>query len=823
MFVNETGEQLDDLIDVLLVLEREPDSAEELNEAFRLIHSIKGAAGMMGFDSIVLLTHHLESYFETLRTGLARLDTQRMNLVLRCTDFLRDCIGRLGVGEPLGEAGGLLAELAVLSEEQGEAVTARDHEPNVVEATSTATDTPPSGLGDASSSENSDVPPLDSGPEPGESLLTVHFEAGLALPDLKARLIIARLSQLGTIGLTRPTEDELETIEQLTRFDVLFTSDQPPDAIRSAVDIDGVESLELTEGATRLPTGEAATVAEREEDGPEEELASGVDIDDSVETLGGDETPETETPGEPAAADTTEATTETGSEDESDLPSEPAIDIAAEVPQDVAAESATPTTRGRSRPKSSETIRVDIDRLDNLLDLTGELVIGRARLAQVAGVVASDLQKRSVLNRAKDLIHGLSHTLEHFEPSSKNNDLKRSAEEARAALSLITEHNELWADVSRGFAQITEAIDQLTRVSDGLQHSVLETRMVPVGPLFNRFRRVVRDLSNECGKKVDLEVRGEKTELDKRMIDELGDPLVHLIRNAIDHGLESPEVRRQRGKPEGGTIFLEASHSGNHVFLSIRDDGGGIDVSRIKQRLDERGILDRATLEELTDDELLDYIWHPGFSTAEEVTDISGRGVGMDAVRTRIGDLNGSIDVESVAEEGTTFTVRLPLTLAIINCLLIRVRDVIFSLPIENVREIVNVPTESVVAVQDRQVIDVRSEFIPLIRIEDVFDWHAYQGARAESLPQDGSDGSATLDAVILRVGERVLALRVDKLLGSQDIVVKSISENFVPIRGLSGASILGDGTVCLMLDIASMIELARELKVREPVVGRTA
>ena len=822
MFVDETGEQLDELIDVLLVLEREPDSTEELNEAFRIIHSIKGSAGMMGFDSIVLLTHNLESYFETLRLGLARLDTQRMNLVLRCTDFLRECILRLGAGEPLEGAGDLLVEVAALGEDQGDAPVSPDH-PRVVEAPTTATDSPPSRPPDEASPGIVDVPPLDAGAAPGGYLLTAHFEADLSLPDLKARLIIARLSRLGTVVLTRPTEDELETIERFSRLDVLFRSDQPPDAIRSAVDIDGVTSLELADRATQVPTREAATVVEREENKPEEAPARGVEVDDSVQAGRADETPRTEMPSDSAAGVTSEVTTETRlrSEDERARPLQPVIDAIADVPPNAVATSATQTTRGGSRRKSSETMRVDVDRLDNLLNLTGELVIGRARLAQVAAVVASDLQKRSALNEARDLMHGLGHTLEHIEPLSDNKDLKQGVEEARAAASLITEQDELWTDVRRGFAQITEAIDQLTRISNSLQHSVLATRMVPVAPLFNRFKRVVRDLSDECGKKVDLDLRGEKTELDKRMIDELGDPLVHLIRNSIDHGLEYPEVRRQRGKPERGTIFLEASHSGNDVFLSIRDDGGGIDISRIRQRLDERGILDRATHEELTDHELMDYIWHPGFSTSSEVTDISGRGVGMDAVRTRIGDLNGSIDVDSVAGEGTTFTIRLPLTLAIINCLLIRVRDVIFSLPVENIREIVKVPMQSVVTVHNQHTIDVRSEFITLVSIEDVFDWHAYQEAVDVALPQDSSNGSATLNAMILRLGDRVLALRVDELLGSEDMVIKSLSENFVPIRGISGASILGDGTVSLMLDIASMIELAHEPKVKPSVAGQ--
>jgi two-component system chemotaxis sensor kinase CheA len=347
--------------------------------------------------------------------------------------------------------------------------------------------------------------------------------------------------------------------------------------------------------------------------------------------------------------------------------------------------------------------------------------------------------------------------------------------------------------------------------------------MVPVGPLFNRFQRVVRDVSTERGKKVNLSIRGEKTELDKRMIDELGDPMVHLVRNSIDHGIEPPDVRLSRGKSEAGTIFLEAIHSGNNVFISIRDDGGGIDVARIKERLADRGLLAQTTITGLSDEEALEYIWHPGFSTAPEVTDVSGRGVGMDAVRARISELNGTIDVESVPQQGTTFTIRLPLTLAIINSLLIRVRNVIFSIPIDDVREIVKISVADVVKLRDRQTIDVRGEFIPLIRITDVFDWSG-DGDTSSSLPESTlSSASDSIHAVILQVGDRAMALRVDELLGSQEIVIKSLSQNYAHIRGLSGASILGDGTVCLMLDVGTAIDLAVALKEREPEHDSTA
>ena len=420
------------------------------------------------------------------------------------------------------------------------------------------------------------------------------------------------------------------------------------------------------------------------------------------------------------------------------------------------------------------------------------------------------MRSRSAVQRARDFTDSLRRTIAQLEQlGNGNGEWRAHVEGLTAGLELMEEQSELWESGRRSFAEINEAIDQLTRISDSLQRSVLGTRMVPVAPLFNRFKRVVRDLSTERGKQVDLEIQGEKTELDKRMIDELGDPLVHLVRNSIDHGLESPEVRETRGKPARGTIRLEARHSGNSVFIEVHDDGGGIDVARIREKIRERGLLSGEAIEQLSDEEALAYIWHPGFSTAQEVTDISGRGVGMDAVKTRITELNGTIDVDSQPTVGTVFTIRLPLTLAIINSLLIRVRGVIFSMPIEDVREIVAVSPGDVVSVQGRQTIDVRGQFMPLIGIDDVFDWHDIEYRIDTARPASTTDGDASVRAVILQAGDRTMGLLVDELLGSEDLVIKSLSQNFIHIRGLSGASILGDGTVCLMLDVNNVIDKA--------------
>jgi two-component system chemotaxis sensor kinase CheA len=333
--------------------------------------------------------------------------------------------------------------------------------------------------------------------------------------------------------------------------------------------------------------------------------------------------------------------------------------------------------------------------------------------------------------------------------------------------------------------------------------------MVPVAPLFNRFRRVIRDLAGERNKQVRLVIRGEKTELDKRMIDELGDPLLHLVRNALDHGLESAGQRRNVGKPETGTVVLEAAHRGHNVFITISDDGAGLNVARIRQRILEQELASETALAQMTEQQIIDHIWHPGFSTAEQVTDISGRGVGMDVVNNRIAELNGSIEVETRAGEGTSFKLRLPLTLAIIRCLLVRFRGGFFSMPIDDVREIVAVAHDQIHALHGSETIDVRGEFIPLIRMDRIFYWHGVVYDRVRTA--DDRDTLDVVNVVILHTAGRTIGLCVDELCGSADIVVKSLADNFADIRGLSGASIMGDGTVCLMLDISEVVKMAAE------------
>lgn len=744
MYLDETSEQLDALVESLLLLETNPTDAAQLNESFRLIHSIKGSSAMMGLGGVTVLTHHLENHFERLRSGLRELDQASMALILRSIDFLRECNRRLRAGEVLASAPDLLEELGALA---SDASMSKD----------------PPREGEASIA-------IAASPTPTTTnfRLLVQFEAELPLADLKAELVITRLSEIAEVCETRPERSQLDRVAETRLLEVLLTSARSAADVRAAADVHGVDLVEVDEGAATFALPEVASSA------PPVSVSLAIDAQPAADLVA---LSVAEKPDEPPAA----------------------VDEAHE-----------------AKSKIVETVRVDITRLDTLMNLTGELVVNKARFVQIARLMAPAFKKSSLSGRARSFGESMRRAIDLMKTQARNGagggvNWTEQLRDLEAELAVLEAQSRLWEESRRGFGQMTEAIDQMARVSDNLQRGVLDTRMVPVAPLFNRFKRVVRDIALELDKKVQIEIHGEKTELDKRMIDELGDPLIHLVRNAIDHGIEPADVRVARGKPASGTLHLEASHSGNNVYIVVRDDGGGLNVDKIRRRIVERGLLAVAAARGLSEREVIDFIWHPGFSTAEVVSDISGRGVGMDIVKTRIAELNGTVEVQHIAQRGTTFTIKLPLTLAIVRSLLFRVRYGVFAVPIENVREIVSVPVDQVLTVHGRQTFDLRGTFIPLVGIDDIFWWHDKDQEPAGAAGDDGP--SKRFNVVILHSGDKTVGLKVTELHGTQEIVIKSLAENFIHIRGLSGASILGDGTVCLLLDASAAIIMAGEYR----------
>ena len=763
VYIDESEEELERLVGSILELETDPRHSEALQKSFRMLHSLKGSSGMMGFETVANLAHELEDRFERYRSGHAALDRETTTLVLECIDYFRAFLKRLRASDfSEGDPTRLLNRLREVAQQR-------------------AADLPqPQQL-------RTGVPAVAMTVAGGFRLI-VRFRPGLQLADLKARLIVSRLSSIGEIIACEPPIDDAHSFDELPLFSLTLVTSRTIEEVRKIASVDGVASIEI-------PGSEQIAAA----------LKTGIP-EVSLPVSSVLPAAKTQAAAVAAAAPTDDAADTTAMP----LKSLAAVGEQSRRPAPVASIRDGEGELPEAKSQSNETLRVDIGRLDDLMNLTGELVVANARFSQIAGRMSPLFRRNTVSKKSKELAERFRQRFAEA-GQSLNSEMpqadvwKQISQGLEEDLDGLDRQSELWEEGHSSFAAISDAVDQLTRVSKNLQRSVLKTRMVPVGPLFNRFKRVIRDLSVDRQKQVQLSIQGEKTELDKRMIDALGDPLLHLVRNSIDHGLESQEQRSAAGKPDAGTIFLEAAHRGNNVLITIRDDGAGINTEKIRARIVERGFASELQAREMTEQQVIDYIWHPGFSTAESITEISGRGVGMDIVRNAISDLSGTIDVSSIPGQGTTFTVRLPLTLAIIHSLLMRYEDDFFSIPIEDVREIVSIPRSEVHVVHRHVTIEVRGELVPLVGMGAIFNW------RSSTSPSIGSHSSGAVNIVVLHARGKTLGLSVDSLVGRADLVIKSLSENFYPVRGLSGASILGDGAVCLMLDSAALMEMATE------------
>lgn len=802
LYLDETDELVGNLNDALMRLEQTPDDARALQEAFRYVHTIKGSAALLGFVPVKELTHELETLFDQLRGRKRELDLPLLELSFRCLDGLRDYHQVL---RETGTGGTDLSSLTaqVVAYIKGEAPPAatpavRGPEPVAEPAPPPAPEpvpAPPPEPPVATAPAPAPAPPPPvSAVRVGEERigLRVDFEPGLQLTDIKARLVLSRLGTRAQVHSSDPPAEKLDEVADLKGITVWLSSEASLDELRNLADVDGVARVQVipgTEAAAPAPVAPAPAPA------PAAPTPAPVPA-----------------PADPALEPTLPAPAATAtSAPAPELAPAPAATRPASLPSAPTASGGGAAAAGGGAPRVAETVRVDIDRLDSLMNLAGELVINKARFLQVtsgleelfrsssAQSLAADTQDRlDTLDRAVSaLAEGSAVGDGHAERwLAQVRALRENFRAIRGELDLIRQGRE-------HLNSLNEALNQLARVTDGVQKGVLNTRMVPIGPLFGRFRRVVRDLSVASGKEITLVIEGEKTELDKRMIDELGDPLVHMVRNSMDHGLEPPDERERVGKPRQGTVRLSATHRGNSVVITVSDDGRGIDGERVRRKAVSCGLYTQEEAARLSDRELVQLIFHPGLSTAEKITDISGRGVGMDIVKSRIEALNGTVDVRTTLGQGTTFHIRLPLTLAIMPSLLVRIYDEYYAIPLDHIDEIVE--TESAFRrVHGQGTIEIRQRIIGLIELKDLFRWG---GEPHPSLARRDASSPSRLRVVVLHNGEQSVGLVVDELVGIQEVVLKSLEKNFHTIRGLSGASILGDGRVSLILDVDAVID----------------
>ena len=772
IFIDETDLSLDSLTDELLALEADGGGAAD-DGLLVVSHRIKGSAASVGLNRPAKLAHYMEDILQELRENNAPLTAELTDVMLKCTDALRTYVEGLKVNNPQSsQFGALIGELveaqgrarqsnSVAAEPEATSASPQADQPAIpIDETISSVDRTDEGLADELLRQIAASAPQGIAAFTG----VVYFDPELDLVGLKARLAFEKLSALGKVFYCDPPLEELDDLEQLKGLTFALSSEQSSERICSHLRFAGVQRLQLD------PLPEELLQSAREE---------------------------TKQPQSTPAAVS--------------QPPPKVSPAAAKKPAPAAAEAQSKSRAAEPSGKPAETLRVDIDRLDELMNLAGQLVINKARFSQIG-------EKMRPLIANKQTAHLLANAISSLEKMANDDGQNQRSPEANmeiirsharrilADLENVNRDVRRFVDARGSVSELYEAIHQLDRVTDGIQKSVMDTRMVPVGPLFTRFKRVIRDITRNSGKEMRLVIRGEKTELDKRMIDELGDPLIHMVRNSADHGIESPEERERAGKPRQGTVTLDAFHRGNSIVIQVSDDGKGLDLDKIREKALERGIVSKADLDQMTPDQMYQLIWEPGFSTAEKVTEISGRGMGMDIVRSKIEAINGTVELDSTPGKGSVFSIKLPLTLAILPSLMAEIDGDVIAIPVESVVEIVSVGSDATSTVHGQRTATVRGRVVSVVQLRDLFVWNS--PARDCDRSSEGDD---TTLVIIGSDGEE-LGLVVDRLLGEEDIVIKSMAENYRNVRGVAGASILGDGRVSLILDIATLIEMSAKL-----------
>ncbi len=711
IFIDETKEHLQSLNTQILNLEQDSENADTINEIFRAAHSLKGMAGTMGYKRMQNLTHDMENVFSEVRNGNIKVRANMIDILFQCLDALEEYLDNIqsSADEGTNDNEPLIRELnRILTGGAAEAPgKAAEQKASVTEDSASAAWTGIT-LGE------SEKVVIDKALEEGKKVygLTVYVQESCILKAARAFLVFKAVESLGEIIVSHPSAQDIEDEKFENDFSIIVLSDSPLDQILK--EAQAVSEIEKVVGGVFDPGAASGKTAEHEEIR---------ETEDKKEHTVKEET---------KAAETPKAEEKAGAEERSaQMPA---------VQETPAASSAAPARQEKkqttNKPVVNRTVRVDIEKLDSLMNLVSELIIAKNSLVSISASGDNDMAINSAFN---------------------------------------------------------EQIEYLESVTTNLHESVMKVRMVPIESVVQKFPRMIRDLQKKLGKKMELYMSGEETELDRTVVDEIGDPLMHLLRNAADHGLESAEVRKEKGKPAVGSIHLDAYQDGNNVIIEVSDDGGGINVESVKQKAITRNVITPEQAENMSDKDIVNLLFLPSFSTAEKVTDVSGRGVGLDVVKSKIEALSGEVDVKTKFGEGSTWTIRLPLTLAIIQALMVVVGDEKYAISLGSIETIENITDKDIKYVQAKEVINLRGAVIPLIRLDDMLDIRKEKG------------GDENLVVVIVRKGDKQAGLVVDELIGQQEIVIKSLGKYINKCKFISGATILGDGEVALILDANAM------------------
>ena len=680
IFVEETREHLQSLNDNILVLEHEPENKDTINEIFRSAHSLKGMAGTMGYKRMQTLTHDMENVFSEVRNDKMKVTSDLVDVLFQCLDALETYLDNIINTQDEGTDDNAAIIKMLNDFLNGGSASAAPAAPAQTAAPAAAS---ASGGGNFANVVFADFEQHAISEATAKNLnvygIHVQVDPGCILKAARAFLVFKSVEEVGEIIKSNPSAQDIEDERFDFEFDIFVIS---------------AESLEKV-------TGVIKNVSE---------------IKDAI--------------GEKIVLSAPEASSEDNKPSETVVETKPAI---AQPSKPAAAQGQAPQ---KGKPVVNRSVRVDIDKLDSLMNLVSELIIAKNGLVSASA-------------------------------TSDNKENNRS---------------------------MREQIEYLERVTTNLHESVMNVRMVPIETVVSRFPRMIRDLSKKLNKKMELYMTGEETELDRTVIDEIGDPLMHLLRNSADHGLESSEERIARGKDETGTIFLNAYQDGNNVVIEVGDDGNGIDVEKVKNKAIDRGTITAEQASMMTDKEIIDLLFMPSFSTAEKISDVSGRGVGLDVVKSKIETLGGDVECKTVLGEGSTFTIRLPLTLAIIQALMVRLGEEQYAIALGSIQTIEDIPVDEIKHVQGKEVINLRGTVIPIIRLGELLD-----------VPNSGQTEDS-LTVVVIKKGDRQAGLIVDELIGQMEIVIKSLGKYIQINKLISGATILGDGEVALIIDANAIV-----------------
>ncbi|MCQ2499084.1 MAG: chemotaxis protein CheA [Lachnospiraceae bacterium] len=683
IFLDETREHLESLNTNILNLEQNPEDEPTINEIFRAAHSLKGMAGTMGYKRMQDLTHNMENVFNEIRNGAMKVSSSLVDTLFQSLDALEEYTTNIQNSGDEGDNDNqaIIDTLNDFLKNKGDA-------PKKEEAPKeAAAEAPKADESKEAASDNSDGNKwkdiaigetertvISAAKASGQHVygFTIYINESCLLKAARAFLVYKALEEKGEIIISNPSAQDIE--DEKFDFDfslVVITSSPMDDLVMAARNVSEIERV--VAGEVELP-----------------------------------------------------AVTEEVKEAEKTVENAPAV---ADNKQSQAAASKPAQSKTGGKPVVNRTVRVDIEKLDVLMNLVSELIIAKNSLVS--------------------------------------------------------------ASVSEGVSGVgfNQQIEYLESVTTNLHESVMKVRMVPIESVVSKFPRMIRDLSKKLDKKMELYMTGEETELDRTVVDEIGDPLMHLLRNSADHGLESAEVRAQRGKPPVGSIFLDAYQDGNNVVIEVRDDGNGIDVEAVKNKAIERGIVTPEQTENMTEKDIIGLLFNAGFSTAKKVSDVSGRGVGLDVVKSKIESLSGEVEVSSKYGEGSVWTIRLPLTLAIIQALMVVVGGEKYAISLGSIQTIENVSPSDIKFVQNEEVITLRGQVIPIIRLDKEL------GCVSSKRPDEN------MIVAIAKKGEKLAGLVVDELIGQQEIVIKSLGKYINKSRLISGATILGDGEIALILD----------------------